>query len=49
MESLDLHPFVSGGSINKYKEMLSLGYTVSLPELYRTAGIDFAFDDAVIA
>lgn len=30
-------------AIEKYKNALSLGYTKSIPEIYRTAGLDFDF------
>jgi oligoendopeptidase F len=33
-----------GGALQAYKEALALGGTRPLPELYRTAGADFAFD-----
>ncbi len=33
-----------GGALQAYKQALALGGTRPLPELYRTAGADFAFD-----
>ncbi|HEY1096659.1 MAG TPA: M3 family oligoendopeptidase [Alphaproteobacteria bacterium] len=36
-------------TIKQYKEALALGYTKSLPELYRIAGIKFDFSEAMIA
>ncbi|MVN85868.1 oligoendopeptidase F [Deinococcus sp. HMF7620] len=32
------------GALNAYKASLRLGSTVSIPELYRAAGVDFRFD-----
>ncbi len=36
------------GTIAKYKEMLSLGYSRTIPELYQTAGIEFNFSSSYI-
>ena len=38
-----------GLTIQKYKEALSLGYTVSVPKIYETAGIKFDFSEGYIA
>lgn len=36
-------------AIKHYKEALSLGYTVSIPDVYKAAGIKFDFSDAYIS
>jgi oligoendopeptidase F len=36
-------------AIQQYKEALSLGYTVSIPDVYKAAGIQFEFSDAYMA
>ncbi len=36
-------------AIVQYKEALSLGYTVSIPDVYKAAGIKFDFSDAYMA
>lgn len=36
-------------AIGQYKEALSLGYTVSIPEVYKAAGIAFDFSDGYIS
>ncbi len=35
-------------AIQQYKEALALGYTKTLPEIYRTAGVSFHFDRAYV-
>lgn len=35
-------------TISKYKEALSLGYTKTIPEIYKTAGIEFNFSEEYI-
>ena len=35
-------------AIQQYKEALALGYTKTLPEIYRTAGVAFHFDRAYV-
>lgn len=35
-------------AINDYKEALKLGYTRTIPEIYRTAGVDFNFSEHYI-
>lgn len=36
------------GAVQRYRQALSLGATASLPNLYRTAGVRFAFDEATV-
>ncbi|AZI43156.1 oligoendopeptidase F [Deinococcus psychrotolerans] len=36
-------------ALQRYKEALSLGNTVSVPELYKAAGLEFRFDRAYLA
>ncbi len=36
-------------AISQYKEALALGYTVSIPDVYKAAGIKFDFSDTYIA
>jgi oligoendopeptidase F len=43
-KSLQDHP----GAVNSYLDGLRLGGTASLPELYRTAGANFAFDSKTL-
>ena len=42
--SLDDHP----AAVTRYKQALALGGTVSLPEMYRTAGVKLVFDAATM-
>ena len=35
-------------TIQQYKDALSLGYTKSIPEIYKTAGIEFNFSEAYV-
>lgn len=43
--------YLNNGSraIQQYKEALSLGYTVSIPDVYKAAGIQFDFSDQYIS
>jgi len=34
--------------INAYKEALKLGYTKSIPDIYKTANVEFDFSEAYI-
>ncbi|HXD92733.1 MAG TPA: M3 family metallopeptidase, partial [Bacteroidia bacterium] len=36
-------------AIQQYKDALSLGYTVSIPDVYKAAGIKFDFSDSYIS
>ena len=35
-------------AVERYRQALSLGNTVSVPEFYRAAGIRFAFDEEML-
>jgi len=34
----------AAGALNRYRASLRLGSTVSVPDLYRAAGVEFRFD-----